>query len=81
MSAVSQANFMIVTLFYQRNRVNFVTGWGGFQQLLEYWKLRYTQSPFGWSKFEPISLGWEQVLVRIGLLKLFRMQRSLVHPM
>ena len=45
----------------ERNRVNCVTGEDGFQQWLYYWKQRYTQSPFGWSKLEPSALPLKKI--------------------
>ena len=43
----------------ERNRVNCEAGEGGFQHRLKYWNLRYTQSPFGWSKFKPKKRIWD----------------------
>ena len=47
----------------ERNRVNCEAGEGGFQHRLKYWNLRYTQSPFGWSKLKPkkMDLGFLRV--------------------
>ena len=58
----------------ERNRVKCEAGEGGFQHRLKYWNLRYTHSPFGWSKFKPNALAlkriwdfYEVAVIREGL--------------